>query len=159
MVLSAELLLAAVLLINLISCAFMCGLTTFVHFVHYPGFVFAAPDSAVSFHTFHSNRTAAVVAFPMLAELGSAVALPFMTVGSMLFWPALFLAGLLGFIWFETAFRVIPVHSKMSISGLHDAKLVHRLCSRNLLRTIAWNVRMLVLTVLSLFLFPAMHAM
>ena len=135
-----------VLLLNLLCCAFMCGLTTFVHVVHYPGFSFIPAESGAAFHTFHANRTAAVVAFPMLAELGAAVALVLLSAGTSWFWFSLAAAALLGFIWFETAFRVIPLHSRLSESGMFQKALIRQLCKANTARTFAWNFRMLLLT-------------
>ncbi|MCC5933728.1 MAG: hypothetical protein LAT75_12710 [Candidatus Cyclonatronum sp.] len=142
----------SLLLLNLVSCAFMCGLTTFVQLVHYPGFVFADSQSGTVFHDFHSGRTALVAGVPMLAELFSGIALITLSFGSSLFWAFVLSGVLLAYIWGETAFRVIPVHNKMSITGAHNAQLVQRLSRANLPRTLAWNLRVLLLSSLTLFI-------
>ncbi|AXJ02539.1 hypothetical protein CYPRO_3306 [Cyclonatronum proteinivorum] len=143
--LSGDTALTVVLLLNVVFCAFMCGLTTFVHVVHYPAFHFIPPGSGPDFHDFHTSKTAFVVAFPMLAELGLTVALTVLSAGTIWFWVSLLSAALLAFVWYETAFRVIPVHNRLSGTGRFNTQNVAQLCRSNWRRTLAWNIRLLVL--------------
>lgn len=133
------------LLLNLVCCAFMCGLTTFVHLVHYPGFHFITPGSGNVFHHFHANRTAVVVAVPMLGELFLSVLIGIGTFGTAWFWWSIPANLLLLYVWLETALKVIPVHSKLSGQSGFQSALIDKLCKANRPRTVAWNLRLLCL--------------
>ncbi len=141
------------LIITLVCCTFMAGLTTFVHFVHYPGFRFAEAERWAEFHAFHTSRTGGVVGFPMLLELASGVALFAFAGDGLLFWLTAAAGLLLALVWAETALRVVPVHNKLVRAGKAEVpELTDKLVKSNRNRTIFWNMRVLVLIYMVIFL-------
>ena len=61
-----------VLLVCLVSAAYMAGLSWFVGVVHYPLFAGVGTDGWAAYHRRHSDRTTLVVLPPMVAELVTA---------------------------------------------------------------------------------------
>lgn len=77
---------------------FMVGLIWFAQVVHYPLLAGVGPSESVAFQREHMRLTSFVVAGPMLVELGTAVALVWMSGGSLA-WSGL---ALVAVIWGTT---------------------------------------------------------
>ena len=125
--------------IHAASTFYMTGLIWFVQGVHYPLFAGVGEDGFPSYATRHASRTTLVVGPPMLAELGTAIALLSMAPASGP--TALYMAGLvlLAVIWITTALVQVPQHDRLQ-QGF-DARIVRALVNRNWIRTVAWSLR------------------
>ena len=121
-----------VLVVNLAATLFMTGVIWFVQLVHYPLFAYYRDDA----FAIHANRTAYVVALPMLVEAFTAVLLLIERPTSPALWMGFFLVGL---IWLSTYFLQIPMHAKLESGFLPMAH--ERLVQTNWLRTAAWSAR------------------
>ena len=120
------------LVANLAATLFMTGVIWFVQLVHYPLFAYYRDDA----FAIHAQRTAYVVALPMLVEALTAFLLLVKRPTSPVLWVGLFLVGL---IWLSTNFLQIPMHAKLE-SGF-DPTAHQRLVRTNWLRTTAWSAR------------------
>ena len=126
----------------------MTGLVLFVHFVHYPAFKFVPIDRAKEFHNFHTARTGYIVIIPMLMELFSGLLMIFFapTISTMVI--SIMLGLLVLLIWYETFFRVIPIHEKIASEGVNCNSIVTKLVEANRVRTNYWVLRFILLTYL-----------
>ena len=120
------------LVANLAATLFMTGVIWFVQLVHYPLFAYYRDDA----FAIHAQRTAYVVALPMLVEALTAFLLLVKRPTSPVLWVGLFLVGL---IWLSTNFLQIPMHARLE-SGF-DPMPHQRLVKTNWLRTAAWSAR------------------
>jgi len=123
------------LIANAATSLFLTGLIWFVQIVHYPLFAATGDAYFAAYAAEHARRTTAVVALPMLVELGSAL-------GIVAFHPApVSLAGaaLVVLIWISTAALQVPCHNQLR-QGF-DAACHRRLVSSNWIRTLAWTLR------------------
>ncbi len=113
----------------------MVGVIWFVQIVHYPLFSKVSRGAFPEYAHHHSRRTTRVVAMPMLAELGTAVAMVW-RFGGALAWCGL---ALLAVIWLSTWIWQVPVHRQLE--GGFDAASLGRLVRTNWVRTVAWSAR------------------
>lgn len=124
----------------------LVGLIWTVHVVHYP--LFASVGSGFrAYHEAHMSRMTIVVGPLMLAEIASAFWLwsspPAGTEGRL--WLVSLI--LLGVVWLETALFAVPQHGRLA-SGFEPS--VHRaLMAGNLVRTLAWTARGVVVAVIA----------
>ncbi|MFT5732707.1 MAG: hypothetical protein ACI80K_001974 [Paracoccaceae bacterium] len=121
----------------------LIGLIWTIHVVHYP--MFAAVKSGFrSYHEEHMHRITFVVGPLMLAELAGAVYLwlhpPAGTDGRL--WLAALL--LLGVVWVDTGLFSVPQHGRLEAGGF-DASTHRALMFSNLVRTLAWTARGLLI--------------
>jgi len=114
---------------------FMVGLIWFVQIVHYPLLAGIGPSESVAFQRDHMHFTSLVVAGPMLVELGTAVALVWLSGGSLA-WSGL---ALLAVIWGTTGLVLVPAHKRL-LEGF-DQATHRRLVRWNWVRTPAWTGR------------------
>lgn len=127
------------LLLQLVSTLFMCGLIWFVQVVHYPLMANVGEDRFAEYERRHQSLTSIVVAVPMLTEAA---------VAGWLFWlqpkeiPWALNAGGLALvfaIWLSTIFWQMPAHRALDTgfdSGVH-----RKLVTTNWVRTFAWSLR------------------
>lgn len=121
----------------------LVGLIWTIHVVHYP--LFAAVKAGFrEYHAGHSHKITLLVGPLMLMELAGALYLwlhpPAGTQQRM--WLAALI--LLGVVWLETGLFAVPAHSRLETGGFDDG--VHgALMAGNLVRTLAWTARGLLL--------------
>lgn len=135
-----------ILPLQLLSTLAMFGLIWFVQVVHYPLFLQVGAENFSAYEAAHANRTTYVVAPLMLMELATAglLLLPGMRPPSIPVWQAWAGAGLVGVIWFSTAFLQVPLHNRLQVE--YSADVIGKLVATNWIRTVAWSLRaMLVL--------------
>jgi|UniRef100_UPI004049B6FA hypothetical protein len=114
---------------------FMVGLIWFAQVVHYPLLAGVGPSESVAFQREHMRLTSFVVAGPMLVELGTAVALVWMSGGSLA-WSGL---ALVAVIWGTTGLVLVPAHQRL-LEGF-DPATHRRLVRWNWVRTVVWTGR------------------
>ena len=126
------------LLIHFAATWFLTGLIWFVHVVHYPLFDGVGEAEFSAWHARHVKQTGLVVILPMLIELGTAIALVATPPPGM---RNAAIAGLvlLAVVWAATFLGAVPAHDKLS-SGF-DAVTHKRLLTADLIRTVAWSAR------------------
>lgn len=133
------------LLINAAATLFLTGLIWFVQVVHYPLFNAVGADKFVAYEVRHSNLTTLVVIAPMFIELITSVALLWLRPDGIATWQLWLGLGLVGVIWFSTAFLQVPQHSILA-SGF-DERAYQVLVQSNWLRTVAWSARSVLVMV------------
>jgi hypothetical protein len=118
---------------------YMTGLIWFVQIVHYPllGAVGNAEFSA--YEQRHMSLTTWVVGPPMLVEAATALLLFWFRPEGVATWQVWSGVVLLAIIWLSTALLQVPCHDALSKG--YSAKVHRRLVSTNWVRTIAWNLR------------------
>lgn len=127
------------LIVHIAATMYMTGIIWFVQVVHYPLFAQIDRASFSAYERQHTARTGYVVGPAMLLEGVTNVALLFIRPANLAAWPAWLGLALLAVIWFSTAFVQIPCHNALSQS--FDASTHRRLVRSNLIRTIAWSAR------------------
>ncbi len=133
------------LLLSLSVTAFMTGLIWFVQVVHYPGFQKISSQSFVSYHHFHTSATGMVVIAPMLLELALAAVMVYLAWGQWWHWLSL---GLVLAVWLLTFVWIVPVHEQLG--QVFDLAAAQKLVILNLVRSLLWTGKMLVLFYLCL---------
>ncbi len=126
-----------IVIINLFSSFFLCGLIWLVQLVHYPFFRYADLHAFEEAMSFHKKKISLIVVPVMFAELLSS------------FWLSLFsdlytafhVAGLVIVlvIWIVTFTTQVPLHSKLSEKREPD--VIHRLVKSNWIRTLLWTIK------------------
>lgn len=126
-----------ILIANLSSTFFLCGLIWIVQLVHYPFFHGVSADNYPEWMALHKKRISLIVVPVMLAELGSSFLL--------VLWdapiPVLQQTGLaiVVVIWLVTFFVQVPLHNK--IAGRYSRNDVDRLIATNFIRTGLWTLK------------------
>ena len=136
---------AWVLIGHLAATWFMCGVIWVVQLVHYPLFKLVGPEHFARYEQAHVFWITWVVAPAMLIEAATGVLLLFLPLPSSsraLLWGNLLL---LLVIWLTTAFFSAPAHQQLA-SGF-DATVHQWLVRTNWVRTIAWSLRAIALSV------------
>lgn len=128
-----------ILLLQLLSCWFLCGLIWVVQLVHYPSFRFASESRFRELHDFHSRSITWIVAPAMTIEILTAGALWWIHGGP---WWLLNLASAAS-LWALTALVSVPIHHTLA-SGKNEAA-IERLVATNWARTALWSIRGLAL--------------
>jgi len=123
---------------------FMFAVICFVQFVHYPLFRQVSIHSFPAYEKTHQRRISYLVVPPMCIEVLTGITLffifPFDNRPKWLF--LLSLLFLLG-IWCITILLMIPLHQKLTQGK--DNKLIEKLLRINLLRTVLWTARVIIL--------------
>jgi len=137
--------LPALVLANLVVTAYLTGLIWTIQVVHYPLFAYVGDRAFAAYHGLHTQRITIVVGLPMVVELA---------LGALLvaFRPTMFPAvaawaclSLTALVWLSTFFVSVPLHGRLTDGG-YDAVQVVRLVRTNWPRTIAWTMRLAILT-------------
>ena len=129
----------AVLLANAGATLFMTGVIWFVQVVHYPLFEGVGVEGFARYEARHSSLTTFVVIVPMFLELITAGLLVWQRPASLSLWEVWVGLGLVGLIWFSTAFLQVPQHTLLGAG--FDAGAHETLVNTNWLRTAAWTLR------------------
>lgn len=127
----------SILLLNLFSSIFLCGLIWMVQFVHYPFFLRADRARFTEHIRFHGFRIAFIVLPVMIAELLSSILLTLYAAE----FQTLHLLGLITviLIWVSTFLLQVPQHAKLIIA--FDEKAILKLVRTNWIRTLLWSFK------------------
>ena len=133
------------LLVQGISTWAMTAVIWLVLLLQYPSFARVGPASFPEFHAFHSTRITLIVAPLMIAEAISAAALVWRPARVTSTWEVWVGLGLVMIVWASTALLQVPMHQRLS-SGF-DETAWRFLCDSNWVRTLAWSLRAVLVTV------------
>ena len=133
------------LILNLFSTIFMTGIIWFVQVIHYPSFKFIQKDNFTNFSLFHSKNATYIVAFPMIVELITSILLLKWYPLSVPYFYLLTGFILVLIIWFSTFLIQVPYHG--ALSKQYDETLIHKLVKSNWVRTVAWSLRAIIMTI------------
>lgn len=127
----------SILLLNIFSTFFMCGVIWMVQIVHYPFFLRTDQTHFTEHIRFHGFRISFIVLPVMTAELISSLLL---TLYSPDF-QTLHLIGLIMvlLIWVSTFLLQVPQHTELVVN--FDEKAIQKLIHTNWIRTILWSVK------------------
>ncbi|MGE3166361.1 MAG: hypothetical protein AB7O52_15760 [Planctomycetota bacterium] len=128
-----------VIFLHAVSTWAMVGLIWFVQVVHYPLYATVHEAAFVSYVVRHNRRTGWVVGPLMLTEVGTALALCRVELGSVSPYMPLAGLGLLLLIWGSTAGLQVPCHRRLERG--YDLATIRRLVATNWVRTIGWTAR------------------
>jgi uncharacterized membrane protein len=137
----------SVFLVHLAATLFMSGLIWFVQVVHYPMFSAVGREQFAEYEVVHSRRTTWVVAPVMLVEAATGLILAVRPPLESLRGAMLAAGALLAAIWLSTAFLQVPRHRRLE-SG-YDESTHRTLVSTNVIRTVAWSARSVILIVVT----------
>lgn len=136
-----------VLLIHVGTTLAMVGVIWFVQLAHYPLFAWVGSQQFANYEAENTRRTTWVVLPLMLAEVITAVLIPFYFCPPIRLVLAWFGLGCLAAIWLMTFFVHVPQHAKLT--NAFDGVIHKQLVTSNWLRTIIWTIRgVLVLAML-----------
>lgn len=130
---------AAILGLQAVASAAMCGIIWFVQLVHYPLFG-RLPADAAGYCAAHGRITPRVVLPPMLAEAATAAWLAIWPPAAIGRGSALVGLGLVAVAWASTLLVQMPLHGRLGREG-PAAATVAALVRSNWLRTAAWTAR------------------
>lgn len=129
----------ALLIANVVSTLWMCGLIALVQAVHYPMFDRYERSGCATTMREHQRRITPIVAVPMLVELVSGVALIVLRpTGVPVVWPVVGVVLIAGWM-ISTVGWQIPAHRVLA--GGFDEAAHKRLVSSNRWRTACWMAR------------------
>jgi hypothetical protein len=123
----------------------MTAVIWFVQLVQYPSFARVDAGSFTDFHALHSSRITFIVAPLMIAEALSAVALLWRPTPHIAPSEAWLGFGLVAVLWASTALLQVPMHQRLG-NGF-DESAWRFLCNSNWVRTIAWSLRAVLVSV------------
>ena len=111
-----------------------------VQVIIYPGFHRIPPDTFIDYHRWYVNRISFIVLPLMISEVGMTTwwLLDAGTPG------AIISTVLVVIIWSSTFLLQVPIHNRLK-SGKKEV-LIRRLVATNWIRTIAWSLKSLVIT-------------
>jgi hypothetical protein len=122
---------------NVLVTLYLTGLIWTIQVVHYPLFAKVGAAGWLDYHGAHNAAITAIVALPMLLELGLSFALIAARPDKLPIWVAYAGFGLALLVWIATAALSVPIHGQLS-AGL-DLAAVKRLVTTNWVRTLAWT--------------------
>lgn len=122
---------------------FLVGLIWTIQVVHYPLFARVGSDGFSGYQSAHSTLITQVVGPLMLLELVTGFFLLLAPPAGFPVWVWWAGMGLVGLIWFTTAFVSVPLHGRLS--GGFEARAHASLVGTNWIRTLAWTTRGLLL--------------
>lgn len=126
-----------ILLVNLFSSFYLCGLIWTIQLVHYPSFHALDKVHFIEHMNFHKQRISLLVVPVMLLELATSIALVFYAeLYSELHKTGLIIVIL---IWLSTFFVQVPLHNKLSMG--YEEGIVTKLVKSNVIRTVLWTLK------------------
>lgn len=140
----------------LIICQYFCtiamtGIIWFVQIVHYPLFIYISDKDFQQFESSHTQKTGWIVAPIMLCELGTSILVFFFNPTGSTSWEYLVAFILLIIIWLSTFLIQVPIHSAL-LKEREESKIL-KLVKTNWIRTIAWTLRAILLSLYILHLY------
>ncbi len=126
--------------VHLVATLYMTGLIWFVQIVHYPLMAWVGPERFSAYAQRHQKQTTWLVLPVMLLELGTGLALVYVSLDQQS-WsgPAWAGAALLAVIWGMTLLVHVPQHVRL-LQGYNPA-LIRQLVLTNSVRAVAWTIR------------------
>ena len=121
------------------STLYMVGLIWFVQLVHYPLMSSVGEGSYREYQQRHMRWTGVAVGPAMLLEALTSVALLWAKPPAVPLWVVWLGVALLGVVWGSTALLQVPSHQRL-LEGF-EAKAHRHLVYTNVLRTLAWSAR------------------
>lgn len=131
-----------VFLLHLLATCWMTAVILLVQLVHYPSFLYIDSTRFVAFERFHCAAISVLVVPAMVVELVTGIVLLFFT--SQHFWAYCLGLVLLLCAWVSTFCIQSPLHQKLL--ARYDPLLIRRLIRSNWLRTVAWSLRLGILS-------------
>ena len=128
------------MLINLAISWGLLLLIWIVQVIIYPGFHRIPADDFVAYHRWYVSRISVMVLPLMTAEAVFTVTW-LADAGS---WLSVICAALVAIVWLSTMLLQVPIHNRLK-SGKQEA-LIRRLVATNWIRTIAWSLKALVVS-------------
>ncbi len=128
--------------IEVLVTSILVGLIWTIQRVHYPSFQFINSLDYQQFQIFHVNAITPMVAPLMVFELCVCLLNIYFKNYSKAISVSIFC--LLAIIWLTTAFLSVPIHNQLSLGK--DNGLIIKLVNSNWIRTIAWTVKLLILS-------------
>ena len=131
-----------ILLLNFSATVFMTGLVWFVQVIHYPLYL-KIKSGFVDYELMHTRLTSRLTAPVMLIEMITTILMWWQ-------WPSFYVLNivisfLLLVIWISTFLVQIPLHNKLCKA--QDEMNCNRLVKSNWIRTIAWTVKSIILSI------------
>ena len=128
-------------LIHLVSTAIMVGAIWVIQLVHYPSFYYIDKNNYMKFQNFHMNRISYIVIPAMTVELFSGLLIIYLGLKNDI----LFMISIIFLIsiWLSTALLFTRIHQKLTEG--YESLLIKKLVKTNWLRTILWNLRLIIL--------------
>jgi hypothetical protein len=128
-----------ILLLHLAATGVMIGIIWFVQVVHYPLLARVGAEGFAAYEQAHTRLTTFVVGPPMLVELATGVWLAWHPPAGVE--RGVMLGGLvlIAVIWISTMALQVPEHGRLERGW--DAAAHRRLVRGNLIRTVAWTLR------------------
>lgn len=123
----------------------MTAVIWFVQLIQYSSFARVGEATFTDFHAFHSSRITIIVAPLMLVEAFTAAALTWRPAPHTASWEVWVGLGLVVVVWASTALLQVPMHRRLG-SGFDEASW-RFLCKSNWVRTVAWSLRAVLVTV------------
>lgn len=130
----------SILILNLFSSFFLCGLIWTIQLVHYPFFIYGDRKDHKAAMDFHRTRISYIVIPVMLIELFTSAWLAFKSSEHEWIHIAGFLSVLL--IWIITFTKQVPLHSKLSEH--YNYTTIRKLVRSNWWRTLFWSIKSLL---------------
>jgi len=128
------------LLLTLLMCWYMIGLSCFVWVIAYPQFDRVNAEGFAAYHRAHLSGTVWVIVPIMILELASGLGVVYRNWTEPWAWVGL---ELLALVWVVTFGMAVPLHRKLEKG--HDPGLVRQLNRAHGYRTAAWVLRGVVL--------------
>lgn len=129
-----------ILILNLFSSFFLCGLIWMVQLVHYPMFYHLDKTNFSSHIAFHGFRISFIVIPLMITELITSFALVYLSAQYFYFHFSGLIAVII--IWLTTFMVQVPLHK--SLSQKRNKYMIHKLIRSNIIRTTLWSVKSLL---------------
>lgn len=138
---------ALLLISQVASTLFMCGLIWMVQIVHYPLFALVGQDNFCSYEERHCALISLIVGPVMLFELVTAIAFTFIHPKQVRTFESVLSLCLLAGIWLSTLLFQIPQHAALRNS--FDTSALADLVSLNWIRTVLWTIKSVLVLIFS----------
>lgn len=135
-----------IILFHVVATIMMAGVIWVIQVLHYPLFSAVGASEFRTYEAEHTTRITLIVLPLMAVEALTAMALvaePPLNVPRWLLWLGL---GLVGVVWFMTAFVHVPQHGRLA-QGF-DTTVHNALVTSNWIRTLAWTARVVIVMIL-----------
>ncbi len=113
-----------------------------VQLIVYPGFHRISPEDFQSFHKWYAKRISSVVLPLMISELGLTA---WWTLSDNLSTASVLSSVFVLIVWLSTFALQIPIHNQLKTGK--DSMLIGRLVATNWIRTAAWTLKAVVVTI------------
>ena len=123
----------------------LCVLIWLVQIIIYPGFHRILPEDFVDYHRWYATRISIIVMPLMMVEIIAVAGWLWSGLETL---PAAIAAAAVAMVWLSTLTLQVPIHRRLQHGK--DAALIRRLVATNWIRTVAWSIKALVVTLAAL---------